>query len=77
MAFVRDDSISLKGSTSALPNNLSIVPFEKDKELTLVNKSTAYLVRLDERGRVKSQVDLKYKHPSENKLLHITQVSLV
>ena len=77
MAYVRDDAVSFKGSTSALPNNLSIIPSEKDNDIAIINRSTAHLVRLDERCRGKSQADLKYKDSSEDKLVNITQVSIL
>lgn len=74
MAYVRNDPIAFKGSTSALPNNLSVIPCEKDIDIAIVDKSTAHLVRLDEQGGVKSQQHLKYRHPSVDKPVNITQV---
>lgn len=77
MAYVRNDPINFKGNTSALPNNLSIIPAGKDYEIAIVDKSTAHLVRVDELGGVKSQEHLKYRHPVTDKLVNITQVSIM
>ena len=76
MAYVRNDPISFKGSTSALPNNLSVIPSGKDYDIAIVNKSTAHLVRVDKQGGVKSQLHLKYRHPSVDKPVNITQVRI-
>lgn len=76
MAYVRNSSIPFKGSTSALPNNLSIIPSGKERDLAIIDKSIAHLVRLDEQGGVKSQFHFKYRHPSEDKPVNITQVSM-
>ena len=76
MAYVRNDPIGFTGSTSALPNNLSIIPSGKDSDIAIVDKSTAHLVRLDEQGGVRSQQHLKYRHPSVDKPVNITQVSV-
>ena len=76
MAYVRNDPINFKGSTSALPNNLSIIPSGKDYDIAIVNKSTVHLLRVDKQGAVKSQLPLKYRHPSVDKPVNITQVRL-
>ena len=74
MAYVRNDPISFKGSASALPNNLSVIPCGRDYDIAVINKSTAHVVRVDKQGVVKSQVHLKYGHPSVDKPVNITQV---
>lgn len=76
MAYVKKDAISFKGSTSALPNNLSIIPAGKDNDIAIVDKSTAHLVRLDEQGGAKSQLHLKYRNPAVDRPVNITQVSI-
>ena len=76
MAYARNDPISFKGSTSALPNNLSVIPCGKDYDIVTINKSTAHLVRVDKQGGVKSVVHLKYRHPSGDKPVDITQVRI-
>jgi len=76
MAYVRSDPIVFKGSTSALPNNLSIIPCGKVDDIAIVDKSTAHLIRVDEHGKVESQVHVKCKHPSVNKPVNITQVNI-
>lgn len=77
MAYVKNEPVSFKGSTSFLPNNLSIIPCGKDNDIAIVDKWTAHLVRLDERGGVKSQLHVKYRHPSVDTPVNITQVNFV
>jgi len=74
MAYTREEPISFKGSTSPFPNNLAILPSEKEISFALVDRSIVHVAHVEENA-VKSQQRISYKHPLLEAPVQLTQVS--
>jgi len=74
MAYMREEPISFKGSTSPFPNNLAILPSEKGISFALVDRSIAHVAHVEENA-VRPQQRISYKHPLLEAPVPLTQVS--